>query len=323
MRKIVRSFAAVVVLGVSMNASGEEFRYAAGLEFSSESFDSTSIFTTVGPPPTTVVDSTSIDTDTIRLAGQWYFSGLSDERGPRARAAFVDRASTVALSYTWLDQDIASIRTSDDPLVPATGFAASPSGGEINLGLRYVNRESGWFGTAALSRADIDVGANLGANSFDATGWQVGLGKYFWDTTAVQFAYGQVNADFNDSKSFAILVNHLGALGGNWQYGADVAFERRDSDFGDDANNLSAAFSLYPNRDIEFGVRYFRDEQEFFDGIDGYEGFASWYFNPRVSLAASYRVDDVVSVGTVFLPLAELSQSADQDTVTLSIDVRF
>ncbi|MDX1508548.1 MAG: hypothetical protein R3358_09735, partial [Woeseiaceae bacterium] len=286
MRKIVRSIAAVTTLGISMNAVGEEFRYAAGLEFSSQSFDSTSIFTTVGPPPTTVVDSTSIDTDTIRLAGQWYFAGLSDDRGPRARAAFVDRASTVALSYTWLDQDFANVRTSDDPFVPPGSFSASPSGGEINLGVRYVNRESGWFGTASLSRADLDVSTNCGGGSVDATGWQVGLGKYFWPTTALQFAYGQVNADFSDSRSFAIAANHLGALGGAWQYGADVTFERRDADIGGNNNNWSAAFSLYPNRDIEFGVRYLRDQQEFNAGVDGYEGFASWYVSPRVRLAA-------------------------------------
>lgn len=323
MRKSVRSCAAVIALCISMSATGEEFRFSTGLEISNENFDSTNIFTAVGPPPTTIVDSTSIDTDTIRVSGQWYFAGLSDERGPRVRAAFVDRASTAMLSYTWLDQSLQNIRTSDDPLVPPASFAASPSGGEISLGVRYVNRESGWFGTATLSRADIDLSTNLGAGSFDATGWQIGLGKYFWDMTALQFAYGQINGDGNDSKSFAIVLNHLGALAGSWQYGVDIAFERRDTDLAGDSNNASAAFSLYPNRDVEFGVRYVEDEQFFGSGTEGYEGFASWYVTPRVRLAARYRVDDVDSVGTVFLPGAELSQDADQDSFSVSIDVRF
>ena len=48
-------------------------------------------------------DATKVDTDAYSLTGSWYFAGLSDEKGPRARAAFVDRASVLNIRYATPD----------------------------------------------------------------------------------------------------------------------------------------------------------------------------------------------------------------------------
>jgi hypothetical protein len=86
----------------------------------------------------------------------------------------------------------------------------------------------------------------------------------------------------------------------------------------------SAALSLYPNRDFEFGVGIVQQDSEF-SSLDStsYEGFLSWFVTPGVVLAASYRVDDVDFLGNVQIGGAPTSSSTDQDGFGLGVTVRF
>ena len=63
------------------------------------------------------------DGDGFILEGSWYYAGLSDDEGPRARAAFMSRASGATLGWSALDESSRIIVT--DPLLPATSIRTS------------------------------------------------------------------------------------------------------------------------------------------------------------------------------------------------------
>ena len=97
------------------SASAEQYNFEVGLDFDSTRFDGSQTITTTGG---TVFNSNETDSDDLRLFGSWYFAGLSDDKGPRARAVLVDRASSLSLGYSRLDQTIVTFLSSDDPFFP-------------------------------------------------------------------------------------------------------------------------------------------------------------------------------------------------------------
>ena len=118
--------------------------------------------------------------------------------------------------------------------------------------------------------------------------------------------------------------SHLGDLGEQWQYAVDLGYSRTDGDFDLEFDTWSGAFSMYPNRDVEFGVRVVHQPAYFFAfDTTSYGGFVSWFVTPGVELAASYRIDDVDSLGGLSGPSAQTSGDADQDSIGVSVTVRF
>ena len=238
---------------LATSASAEQYDFEVGLAFDSTRFDGSQTIATTGG---TVFNSTETDTDDLRLFGSWYFAGLSDDKGPRARAVLVDRASSLSLGYSRSDQTIATLLTIDDPLFPLPPIDSrfDADGDSLAVDLRYVDRDSGWIGKVGLLTSDITLSGSVD-ESVDATGWRLGVGKYVLETTTIGLDVSQVNADGGDVTVIAVSLEHLSDLGERWQYAIDIGYNRSDADGGIDLDAWRAAIALYPSRNFEFGQR--------------------------------------------------------------------
>jgi hypothetical protein len=300
----------------------EEYDYELGIAFNSSDFEGSQTTTTnLG----TVFSSTEVEADDLSLSGSWYFKGLSDEKGPRARATLVDRASSLTVGYSRADQTISTTLTSSDPAFPFppldSKFDADTDTFAVNF--RYVDRDSGWIGNAGLLTTKTSIGGPANSSA-DATGWRLGVGKYLLENTTLGLDVSQVNVDGgSDATVIAVAFEHLGDVGEQWQYAVDIGFSRADADGSSDVDIWRAALSLYPTRDFEFGVAV-EDLSGGIAGQDnlGFEGFASWFVSPNVRLSARYRVDDVDYLGGVSIGGTSTS-SADQDSFGIGASVRF
>ena len=306
---------------VATGASAEQYDFEVGLAFDSTRFDGSQTITTTGG---TIFNSTETDTDDLHVFGSWYFAGLSDNKGPRARAVLVDRASSLSVSYSRSEQTIATRLTSDDPSFPFPPVDArlDSNGDSFAVDLRYVDRDSGWFGSVGLLRSDATLGGFVD-ESVDATGWRLGVGKYVFETTTVDLDVGQVKADAGDATVYAISLEHLGSLGERWQYAIDIGFNRLDADNDVELDTWRAAFALYPSRDFEFGVAVENVSGLFGLDTTGLEGFASWFVTPNVRLSARYRVDDADYFGNAIIPGASTDSDVDKNSFGIGATVRF
>jgi len=309
---------------VGANGFTEEYNYEIGLTFDSTRFNGSKTITTPGG---TIFNSGETDTDELSVLGSWYFAGLSDDKGPRARAALVDRASSLSVGYSHTEQTTSTIVIIDDPSFPSTDsrFDFDSDGDSFAVNLRYVDRDSGWFGNAGLFSSDTTLSGFV-ADSVDATGWSLGGGKYLFETTTLGLDVGQIDDDGRSNATVvAVTFSHLGNLGERWQYAIDLGYSRIDADFGRELDTWDATFALYPTQDFGFGIAVEdRSHNSFLDALDtlGIGGFASWYVTPNVRLSAHYRVDDADYLGSVLSGSPTVSD-ADQDSFRISASVRF
>jgi hypothetical protein len=310
---------------LSLKALAEEYRFEVGAGYANTSFEGSQAITTQGG---TVFNSAKTDTDDLSVRGSWYFYGLSDDNGPRARAAFVDRASSLSFGYSRSEQTTRTLITSDDltfPL-PPQDFTFDLDVDAYVLDMRYVHRDSGWFGDAGLVLTDTSFSlAGSVSDSSDATGWRLGVGKYIFSNTAISAEISQVDADGGaDAETYTAAFTHLGDLGEKWQYAVDLAYSRSESDFDLDWDTWRGAISLYPTRDFEFGIAVEDVSGDRSAGdTTGYAGFVSWFVSSNVSLSASYRTDDVDYLGNVSIGGSTIDADADQDMFAFGVMVRF
>ena len=312
-----------VLTGMIFAASGaaaDDFDFEIGAAFQRTSLDAEQTITTPGG---SIFNSNDVDTDAYDIFGSWFFAGLSDDKGPRARAAFVDRASVLSLGIGRTEVSFAASVVSTDPLIPSFDGSFDTDADAYVLDVRYVWRDSGWFADAGVAHVETSIGGVVGGSG-NSTAWRLGVGKYLFETTTLALDVSQADEDGGDATNYSATFSHLGDMGADWQYAVDLGYSQTDSDFDLDVDTWSAALSLYPNRDVEFGVRVTETDADF-AALDStsYEGFLGWFATPNVELAASYRVDDVGFLGNVAVGGAPTNSDADQDGIGLGVTVRF
>ncbi len=323
MPRIAIASALTAGLLVAQPAMAEDYNFEFDIGFSSLNYDgSQTITTNLG----SIFNSNDNETDELSLSGTWYFNGLSDDNGPRARATLVDRASSFTFGYSQTDRSLSTVLTSTDPTFPfpPIDLTINSDDDAFAADFRYVGRDSGWIGSIGLLTIDTSVGAPINS-SFDATGWGLGFGKYIAENTTLELEFSQVDADGgSDASAIGVTFEHLGNFNDQWQYAVDVAYNHVDADGGPDVDTWRAAVSMYPNNDVEFGLAI-QDGSSDLPGSDtlGFEGFASWFVRPNFKLSASYRVDDVDYVGNVAIGTSPTSSRADQDAFSIGATVRF
>ena len=318
-----------LLLSITSVSSAEDYDYEINLGFDRTSLHASQLLT---PPGGAIFDSRDVDTDEFSLTGTWYYNGLSDNVGPRARAVFMDRASSLSIFYQDLEQSFSAFRTNEDPLspiLPAEGQSRSESD-SVAVNLRYVDRDSGWLGSAGWLTSDSRFfadGMSFDDPSVDA--WNVTVGRYLYDTTALTFGFNKIEGQgASDTSTVNAEFTHLGGLGDRWQYAVDLGYGRSDVPGSADQDIWAGAFSVYPTRDVEFGISV---EHVSVDGgrflVDpdttSLQGFASWFVTPNVQLAARYRVDDIEVVGSVVIADTPTQRDSDQESFGISATVRF
>ncbi|MDJ0908433.1 MAG: hypothetical protein QNI99_04545 [Woeseiaceae bacterium] len=324
--KVVCSFYSLLTALLFTTASfAEEYDFELDVAFGSSNFDGSK---TITRPGGTIFNSGSNDSDNLSIFGNWYYNGLSDDNGPRARAALVNRASSLSFGYGRTEQTIASFLTNTDPslmFIPSLSESRFESDSDLfSVDLRHVDRDSGWFGSVGLQITNEDISGTFN-DSTDATEWRLGAGKYIFENTTLSFSVGRIDFGAGEkATAFDFSLEHLGNLGDRWQYGLDIGYDRTDLDFSD-FDTLGVGLSLYPNRDFEFGVAVLdaRGNPGLNRSDVSYEGFASWFIRPNIQLSASYRVDDADFFGNVFVGGDQGVSDADSDSFGISATWRF
>lgn len=331
-----RRAALLPVLALAAYASAEDFNFELALDFERQSL-STAIPLFGGFPPGSPISTVfeDRDIDTTGLSGTWYFTGANADTGPRSRAAFLSRASS--LSFTWQRTDVSSsFEISPPPTLPPAGIAVpaagtiigfAPSalplvtaieGDEYAFGGRYVWADSGWFIFGGASFFEGDTGDNVGFSA-DTETFVLGTGLYLGDSTAIEVAVIQTQIDrrigvFNsdDATDFALSFTHIGDVGASWQYGVDAALFTRDRSSAD--TSVSLRGSLYPNRSLAFGLDIETEVDAGFDTGTRYGVFGSWFITPNIEFEASYGTVDVDTPPGI---------SSDLDVFSLGLLARF
>lgn len=307
--------AAAILVPLSF-ASADEFDFESGLAFTGSEFESRSRLLASD----SVIASSAVDDDSDELSvfGRWYFSGLSDGRGPLAQAVFVDRASFVGLAYSRVDSSARGTVFTTDPGSPENFDLPGSEIDSLTLDYRYVQKDSGWFGLAGLSYREFD-----GAASGDFTSLSLGVGKYLLDTTSLQFAVSRPDIDESDPTEYSIGFAHLGSLMGDWQYAADLGYTHLDGDRVSQ-DTWSMALAVYPVRQLELGFAIdYRDDTDLFLFRNRYEGFASWFVSPAVRLAARYWSEDSDTMSVTLFGSTRSESKLDRSGYSLAVSVRF
>ena len=308
----VRIAAALVFL-LGQASLADEYDYELSASFGRLESDSTSVTAAVGIPISTTVTS-SAEVDTFSLSGAWFYTGLSDDEGPKSRAAFIDRASSLTIRYGQSDQS-SSFTISGDGL-PTLETRSSLDSNAYSANLRHVWKESGWIGIFSLGRVSLDSetssGTFTGSSSSDATSYTIGIGKYLADMTSVDLRVATQERGSSTASAVSLNFRHLGRLGDTWMYGADAGWTKTDTAGDGDAYDLRA--SLYPNSNLDFGLGYSR--RDVGGGIDAesIELFVGWFFSDSARVRASYREDTTDTVNGI---------DADSDGFQLGISGRF
>jgi hypothetical protein len=297
--------AALVFTG---NAVADTFDYEVRAGYASATSDFSN---------TTLIGSTrgSSDTDSFNLGGSWYFTGLSDDEGPRSRAAFLSRASSLMLAYSRGDGSSSSTFT--DPVLPPVTARSKTTRDDFSAGFRYVWKQSGWYGLAGVSRFESKFRTQSGGPvivpsiELDATLYNVGVGKYLGEATAIDLNVSRADTDGLDTNNYALTFTHIGKIGQTWQYGLGVSASLSDQN--DDDGTYGASFSLFPTRNLEFGVSISHRDSGVIEG-ESYNGFVSWFVRPNVELTASYTEDN---------PDTASGQSFDNSATAIGASIRF
>ncbi len=307
-----RQLAVATVLFPLSFASAEEFRFESGLVFGGADREWRSSFSV--PDVGDFSSSFDEDTDDVTLFGRWYIGGLSDKQGPRARAAFVDRASFVDIAYTRSETTAAAFVSN-----PTADFndRVDLENDVFEAAFRYVDKRSGWFGSGSLRHTDLDP-----VFASESTSLSLGVGKYLLDTTALQFNVTRLDIEESDPMEYGLSLSHLGSLSGQWQYAVDLGYTYVDGDFVPFDDAWQSTFSLYPRRDIEFGVTAFYRDRPVSGIRDSYEGFASWFITPSVQISARYAYGEG-EPETAFVAGETFFADVEQSRFGMSLNVRF
>ena len=250
-----------------------------------------------------------------KIEGAWFYADLSDKSGPRARAAFTDRASHIRFSFTDRDAEIG-----DQTQI-------------LEIGVKNVWRDSGWF--VSGSAADISNEREFaigGIDRFDIQRFAVSAGKYVTDNTTVEL--GIVHVDNSRTTSDQLLVfglQHLGTINETVTYGLEVELKG-----GNDVNQTLAPStlaqvdaelewrvggSLFVGKDLGLSLAYtdFSDPPGP-DSISEWSAGASYFFTPSFSMSIQYR-DLTVERESMSNPLS--ANSIEFEFFSIDLTARF
>ncbi|MEL7022199.1 MAG: hypothetical protein AAGL69_00440 [Pseudomonadota bacterium] len=290
--RVVLSSAALML---SAAAAAEEFDYEvfAG-------FDGSNTETSFSPPqdlfPFPVGSSSEIESDIYSAGFRWYLDGLSDEIGPRDRAAFTNRASFAQFAVLTGTVSESGAFFPADPVVQSFSTDFDVTGYALSGRKVFEN----WFFTGQVSTTEID----FFAASRDQTLVTAGVGRYIGETTALSLTALRVSTEqgsFDDVDSgLQLEFTHVGDVAGSgWQYAVDLAASNES--FENSNGQYSAGLTLYPTKNFGFGVTVDDQLGESDNDAVRWSLGANWFVTPSLQFefaAGSTTFDDPEGVDT-------------------------
>lgn len=215
--------------------------------------------------------SKNIDLTTYTLGGAYYLAPVDDSNGPKAEAAFLDKASSVHAGWgrTTLEID-------------GTDFSPKfdEDGDVWALGGRYIT-DSGFILEADYAATEID-------NS-DVEGFGVGIGYYLTDASSITLSYGHTEVDDLDSDEDIWSAGYKQLF--NNKFGLDLDLTYADVESGDDAYGITGDLDYYINDNFSVGgvLGYVTSDDDYSEAAI-YGVKAEYFFNSHIAFNAGYTV---------------------------------
>lgn len=309
MRKGNSAIVLLIGCGFVANVAAEDYDYEIGVTYARGQTDSTIVSTLRGG------STSSSDSDNIDLTGAWYYSGLSDSSNPKSRAVFLSRASSVVVGYSYSDESGSFESEGGGIFAPVSANFDSKTS-SLSVDLRHVWKDSGWYALAGISRAELQsdsVSNGMASSSeLDATRYSLGVGRYLGKATTLDFGVATLDVGSSNPTVIALSLSHVGPIGEDWQYGADLTYAKSDTSGDGDLYALRGA--LYPTSDFEFGLGFSRRESGGGFETDTMEVFAGWFIRDHIEVSVRYRQDDPDTIP---------EEEFDSDLFGIGIKVRF
>jgi len=314
MRNSKSAVALLIGCSFAANTAAENYDYEVGLTYGKGQADSTFVSAfNIAPIPG--VTTSSSDSDYIDLTGAWYYSGLSDSNGPKSRAAFLSRASSVVVGYSRGDES-GSFESTSGGIFPPVTASNDTTTNALSVELRQVWRDSGWYALAEIIRAELEAESTFNGVAasieLDTTAYSLGVGKYLGKATTLDLSVATLDVGSSNPTVIALTLSHVGSIGKDWQYGADVAYAKSDTSGDGDSYMLRGA--LYPTAELEFGLGFSRQESGSIFDLDTIEAFAGWFVRDHIELVAQYRQDN---------PDTAPGEDVDSNVFSVGARVRF
>lgn len=295
MKRVHRAIPALALsVALSATARADSYDYQIGISYDASRASSAS--DAAGPiqPVEPIRFESDSDDDEIAFTGTWFFDGVAASTGPRSRAPFISRASAISLGYTRGDGETVSTVSSGDPAVPSFMDRSEQDTNTISANLRWVWPESGWYGLAGLSRANVEIGGEFASADLNADTYSLGFGKYIGTRTTLDLSVVRLDSDASGfviggnstSTETEVAFSHIGSLGRTWQYGTDVVLTTADRGTAD--GSYGVRLSLYPSRPLAFGIGINGALQDPGDVSTDFELFASWFPREDIGLDARF-----------------------------------
>lgn len=202
------------------------------------------------------------DADLIGVSGTLYLQQVTTDKGPLAEAAFLNRASSVSLSYFELDPERfgSDIETTD-----LSGRLVTGDGLII---------EGGW--------QDSDFGDTL---SF-------GLGTYIDAGTSIIASYSSWDPDGSnfDIDRLGVDLHRVLASTGTSTLAWDAGLAYVDTD-NDNGYGLSGGITYYPDTNLGFGAAIEHLDVGDYDATT-FTLHGEYFFSPKLALGAAYTDTD-------------------------------
>lgn len=256
------------------------------------------------------IEDIEINEDNIALRGTYYFTDVNPGARSLHEAPFLQRTSFVTL-----EADIEDLDDDLDNAVDTDTFSVNTS---------LIHPENGWHLNLGYITAEADFDGpetEIVGYSPAYDGYSAAVGKYIARNTTLQLGYTELDVDGDffiatgsdeaDNDTLGIQLKHFGTIAEQVSYLLEAnyyvvdlqvaEFDNLDDDpFADSGDVYSAAFTLYPMRELGVGLSY-SDSDDLMGapyltstrGIeDGLGVFAEWFVTERISLRALYNNEE-------------------------------
>jgi len=196
------------------------------------------------------------------VTGTAFFEPVSTDNGPYAEAAFLGKASGLTASYYSLEE-----RESNEDI------------STTSIGLTFVGKQSGWFFQGTYLDDDL------------SDGYDLNVGKYLSDVTAVSVGYMLVDVDGYDVDGLTVRAKHLAEMSETGSLAVNVELGYLEAEGGDNVTLYGGGLTYYANNNLGVGVNLQRMDYDDYS-IDSYGINAEYFFSPTASVGLDYSVAD-------------------------------
>ena len=218
----------------------------------------------------------NIDQTTYALGGTFYLSPVDDHIGPKAEAAFLNKASEISLGY-----GRTNIEIDGNSIDPEFGMKVDEDGDVWAVGGSYVT-ENGIILELGYAVNDVD-------KVIDSELSTVGIGYYLNDTSTVSLNYAYIEDDVSDFEEDIWTLGYKSVF--NDKFGLEIDLSYNDPEIGEEAYGVVGDLDYYINDNFSVsGVLGYISSDSDFREAAVYGVKTEYFFNSMIALDAGYTV---------------------------------